>query len=456
VIGGITNLFAVRLIYNGTSYLAFKSALGGGKYKISKTIDAPLLKNGQTQNQTFFWSFEYKNGAVGKQNSSEFSHRLNVLTFNKTTTTNPNDFINITVRNETSQGRINSIIDASFRFWLGSGNVYKNYSIDSSVATASYAFSSNQNNTLNVSAIINVKASNFHERTFYFNKERWSNASTPINLYLQDTGTSIILSITDPGLVPVVDYYVNVYRYYPENNTYVIIEKGKTDAYGQVVARLIEPNTIKYQFEFLDSNNIIKKRTGDMTIACRTTICVLPFVIEDTVDDFARFDNITDFEYSLTFSNITNSFSYLWNDVTGNVIITRLLVKKMSLNGTQIICNSTSTSLSGSLSCNVGSSSASYTAYVYRRAAGKSEVLISILNIKVGDTSEIYGVEGLFWSFILLMTLVGVGIYNPGVGVLLFLGGFVGMGVLGIISFNAPVFFAVLTIGVVFIWAFRS
>ena len=453
------NLFAARLVYNGTSYLGTKTAINSTSYAISRTIDIPLLKIETLQNLSFYWEFEYRNGFVGSQNSTIFSHYVNPLIFTVCNATYPTVFWNFTTYNESNREIINNTFDATFDYWLGAGTVTKNYSLDSSISPTTRNFCGNANNTVhNVSAIINIKSPSFYERTFYFNKEKINNTQTNTDLYLQDAGTAVIVEVTNPGLVAMSGYFVKVYRFYPDINQYKIIERAKTDEFGQFVARVIEPNTIKYQFEFLNSNNKILKRTADITIACRSAYCTIPFVIEDVTDDFARFTNLTDFEYTLSFTNSTKTFTYTWNDITGDSATYRMLVQRLEFNGTSIpSCgNQTSTSSSSSLICNVGSDNHQYRVQAFRMVSGEDEVRIAIINVEVNDTAGIFGIEGLFWAFILLFTLIAVGSFNPSLGVILYTVGFIALGVLGIISAPIPVYFATLTLGIVFLWAIRS
>ena len=451
------NLFAAKLIYNGTSYLAEKTSLGSDMYSLKRTIDIPLLSGG-TQNITFFWNFEYSNGISTTQNTSTKSHNVTQLIFGLFSPTLSTAFVNFTIYNETSRTIINSELDGAFNYWLGSGIIKKNYSLDSSSEVASYSFGLNVNKTIYINSIIRIQSSeNFTERTFYFNKETYINTTTNQKLYLLDnSGRNIIIQARNSGLVPLVGYYSKIYRYYPSDNTYIIVERLKTDEYGQFVARLIEPNTVKYQFEFLDSDNNIQKRTGDMTIACRATICVIPFVIEDTISDIERFQNLTNYDWSLDFNNNTNIFTFTWNDVSGISATNWLKVERNLWNGTSIICNITSTAISGSMICNVGNSEASYNAQAFRKVGSGEWRRISVLSAKVGTTYQTFGEEGLIWSFFLLMIMISVGYWYPPVGIILYLFGIILLSILNIIYLNPAIIIAELVIGVALIFAFSG
>jgi len=449
------NLFSASLNYNGTRYLGSIINLGGDTYRVSRTIDIPLLKNPYAgANKTFLWEIEYRNGFEGNQTTAVQSHLVKPLVFTNCNATYPNHFVNFTVYNETSRSLINTLMDATFTFWKGSGTIMKNYSINSAIVQTNYTFCSNQNETINVSAIIEINAPFFKQRTFNFNKVRYNNITTEVNLFLLDIGSNIITETTDAGLAALEGVFLNIYRYYPEINKYLIVERLISDEFGQSAARLVE-RTVAYQFEFKDANNKLLKRTNDLNIICRTTICVVQSVIEDTTQDFDRFINLTDFTGTLDFNNNTNIFTYTWNDATGDSINNVLLVKRTSLNSSEIVCNVSSVLSSGSLICAVGDSKSSYSAQAFRIFDGEQR-RIFVLSVRVGDDFGTFGREGLIWVFLILFTLIGVGSFSPSIGSLLYLIGFTMFGIMGLISFNITILFANIVICVLFIWAFET
>jgi len=452
-----SNILAT-LIYNGTSYTSTKST-DTGTITFSKYLDIPLLTPGVTsEKKQFYWQLALTNATgTSYDNSSFINQTVSLFNFTKCTgTLNSPVNINFTIYNETSRNNITAELDGTFIYWMGTGNIKKNYSYDSSASWINYSFCSNTNNSFKVDSTLKVKADYFYEKMFHFNNQIYNNRTTHTKLFLLDQGSSIIVQVRDSGLVPLDGYSVRIYRYYPEDNSYEIIERAKTDEYGQFVARLIEPNTEKYQFEFLNPSNVVVKRTGDMTIACRTTICVLPFIIEDTTDDFERFENLTEYDWSFEFSETTNTFTFTWADVSGVSAYNRLEVMRYLWNGTTLVCNTTSVLESGSLTCAVGNTSASYQAQVYRKVSGEIEKRIAYLSIKVGEEFRTFGREGLFWSFILLMTMIAIGYYIPPIGILLYTVGIILLWTTKIIYVNPAILISQLVIGIIFIWAFST
>jgi len=455
----ISNIVSITgsLIHNGSSYPAKATNLGSGKYSLSRVLDMPLVN--RDLNVSFHWKLDITDSTgTSTQNSTIRTQNINNTQFVLCNASITTTAVNFTVYNETNRTPISSTFAGTFNWYLGNGTVVENSSYSSSTNTYNnHTFCINVNKTFNTDSLITIDNAIYNKRTYSFNNILYSNVSKETHLFLNDAGTIVILEVKDAGLTPLQGYFIEVYRYYPGTNKYELVESHETDIYGQGVGRLIE-NDVKYNFIIKDENNVIKKETEILSVACRSTslTCVLPFVIEDTTDYTERFFNQTDFEWDFTFSNDTNRFTFTWNDLTGDFATNRLFVQRRLFNGTTTVCNITSSATFGSLICDVGDSKARYVAQVFRDLLGHSEDRIAVINTNVGEIFGTFGKEGLMWGFILLFTLVGVGAFNPSVAVTLYFVGLIGLGSLGIISFASPIFWANLAIGVVFVWAFRS
>jgi len=295
---------------------------------------------------------------------------------------------------------------------------------------------------------------------YNFNKEKFSNNLTEQALFLIDQGTNVIIQVRDSGLKALQGYTVEIERFHPGLDKWELIKSGETDVYGQVVARLIE-NTVKYRFIIRDLDNNIVKETGDMTIACRAAICVLPFVVEEEEGFLEQFEEEEDTDWTLKFDKDTNIYTFSWTDISGKDLTYRLFVERLLWNETTKVCNKTSTTTFGSLTCNVGSTNASYMAKVYRTIPGSApkETKLGMLAAKVGDIFDVFGYkgkEGLLWSFILLMTMITIGYWYPPAGVGLYLFGVIILGTIGILHVSPTILVAQMVIGIIFIWAFRG
>ena len=438
------------LVYNDSFYAGVHSC-SGGLCQIEREIDIPLLdtQSLSSENNTFYWQITLF-GAFGTftTNTTSYEQNASNIIFTGDDTGNAKS-VNFTIHNETTLGLMNADFKATFSYYLGNGTVQEKNNYSSSGARG-YPFYINHNLTFITTSQIEIK-NGTNERKYYLLKELYTNTTTIHPLYIPDvTVSNIIIEVKDQGLIPKADVLVNISRFYPGINQYKMIESQITDEFGQILAKLVEYNA-KYRFAFYDLDNTLLKISEGITITCRSAYCIIPFVIEEITDEFERFENLTTYSYTFSFDNTTNIFTFSWDDQRGELATTRLEVTRYLLNGSAIVCNTSSTSILSTLTCDVGSQRASYKAQVFR-SVNNERKRISLLNIKVADPASTFGVEGLLWVFLLLFTCIGIGAFNPSVGAGLYGAGFVIMGVVGIISMPVPVFFANTLLVILFIW----
>jgi len=448
-----------NLNYNGTVYSANVTTISATQYALDTVIDINLLEDnsGQPQNKTWFFDFTYLEEGTSKvsANTTTRSHIVNATEFTQCDATYKTGAVDVTLNFEENQSRTDGNFEAAFNFWLGDGNIKKSNSTDlSSGEIFNYCILPNA--TYKVDASIDISKLNFEDRHYDFrNKEFNADNITLANLFFVNTSASnVIVEVKDQGLIPLEGILVEIDRFYPRDNNYTLVESQLTDDYGQFVAKLIE-NDVKYRFKFFNQENTLIKITQDISIACKSSICILPFIIEEEATDFQEFQNLTTYTSLLSFDNETNIFTFTWDDNRGESSSHRLLVQRILINGTIDVCDTTQAVQDGIMTCAVGSSKSSYRASAFRILNGK-ERRIAILNIKVGEIYGMFGVEGLFWVFLLLMTCIGIFSFAPQLASVVYMVIFTAFGILGIISATIPVYIATYVICIIFIWAFRS
>jgi len=454
------DIVSANLVYNGSIYPGIIKSISSTKYNIKRTLDIPLITTSDSQNKSWYWAITYLDGAVKiSSTTNSISHNVNLTLFDKCgASIDEYIVVNYTIYeegNESAKKVSTTRFDASFDYYLGSGSVMKtNYSNNESLSD-SFRYCSNTNLTLKVNPSISLSATGYSNRRYDIIKELYNNLTSEISLFMinNTVSSSIIVEVKDSGFIPIVGYNVKIFRYYPETNEYKFVESHITDNNGQFPAKLVQ-NDIKYKFEFYNGDGVLKKTKNDVFILCKASICVIPFVLEEDSTDFDYFDDLTDYSYSLTFSNSSNTFSFAWVDNRGENQIHRLEVVRYNSSGLTIVCNKSSANNNDILSCAVGSSKAEYKSQVFRRV-DSIERRIALLWARVGQIFSTFGKEGLFWMFILLFTLVGIGSFSPVVGIALYLVGFFTMGMLGIFSMPYLVLISTMLIGGIIIYIIR-
>ncbi len=457
----VTNI-GVFLVYNGTNYAADHSC-SAGLCDIERMIDIPLVTGDQAfENKTFYWQITLFGSFGTASASTEISqHNVSDIIFTSLSPGNA-ESVNFSISNESDLNLINADFDSTFDFWMGSGTVKDSYNYSGSGANY-YEFYINQNETFIVDSFIDLE--NGTKRSYQFTGDLFTNETItrPLFLPFSDAST-IIIDVKDQGLIPLQDITVNVSRFYPSLGVYLQVESGITDEFGQIVTKLVEDDT-KYKFLFYDSNSTLLKTSELISITCRSTICIIPFIIEREYLYFEKYSNLELFSCDLSYSNVTNLFTYSWDDQREELATQRLEVKMANFSQSTILCNSTSTAIVSSMTCDTGGFTASYVAQAFRQSNSGVErrVICDLsdetnmpLNVVLGGSYATYGLEGLFWVFILLFSAIGVGVYDPKVGAILYGSGFIFFGIAGIIAFGLPVFFANTLLVALFIWAVRT
>lgn len=449
----VVNVFGI-LEYNGTDFATSSSVILGTSANLTVTIDIPIVNT--QQNRSFFWRITTitDDGNVSQQNSSTNNQTVFPSLLDDCSS-QPFTTVNYTIFREDTRTHMSSPLEISFEWFLGGGSVVKNASFDDATEVNHLFCMNAQNETYFTTARMDTEVSGFQDQQYDFLLERYTNITTHqlLGMVNESASSDIIIKVRDTGSQPLFGWMVQIFKFYPELNEHLLVGSRITDSFGQFEESLIERN-VRYRFEFYDTTRRLRQEENGI-VTCELSFCFIEFVIEDILDIFDIYGDIEGYERSLDFINSSSSFLFSWSDSTGNSPTHRLLVQRIALNQTFIVCNSTSTSIVGSLSCPVGNQSASYIAQGFRKV-GNEENRVVLLTIRIADISITIGIEGFFWSFLLTMTLLGVGAWNPPVGIGLYLAGFVLLGGFGIFHMPPELFFSGLVIGILFIWALKS
>jgi len=439
--------------YNGTSYLASTSDTGDTRV-YSKNLEIPVVNS--PQNHSFYWIISMTDADGYAQINSTFQNQtVNPSNFSYCTSGNP--AVNFSIKDGKTKALLSSNdFDINIKWKLNdSSTVFKSNSLSLS-DLSNYTFCINTNKTFFTELAITLSSSGYATRNFFFDTQ-YINITTEQTLYLLNSSDArdIIVIVKDAGLTPLEDYRIKIYRYYESTGVYELVESDKTDVFGQIVASL-EENDVKYKFEFYDPSNTLVKTLPNVIVACRSTICIQQFIIEDTTNPFGYEVGEDEYSWTFSFDNNTNIFTFSWVDNKDLSSVHRLEVTRNSLlNGTTYVCNTTSTLDSGVLSCSVGSDRNSYTASAFRTSGG-TEKRVDLLRTEVGNLSATFGLEGLFWSLILLMVMAFVGIYYPPVGIILYMVGIFMLGLFDLVYIPPALIIAEIVLGVLFILSFKT
>jgi hypothetical protein len=407
-----------RLYYNGTPYtISFNPSISN--YNLARNITIPKVSS--PLNVSLKWEYI-----------------INGLSFN---TTNFNQTIikagNISINNICPSGYYPSLnfsfvvesnltipvnASASYNVVYGISSTYQNLStINGNISNIAnfYLCINNSQSEFYVSyGEIQYTLDGFAPRRFYiFPNTRITNTTTNNYLYLLDSSSATDVQFTaeTTTLVPYNNGYIGLMRWYPNLNSYNVVEIGKTDDKGQTVLKL-KLTDVDYRVAVYDSTGSLVKLFNPFRMVCSTTPCTYTLFIDLSDLDFTTYMNI---ESNLSYNSITKVFTYIYNDPSQDTTLMNMTVYQDTGIASTPICSSSSTSFTGILSCDVSSYTGNLRAVVYRSASpaalmAKLEVTIKTMfsDVEGGKTM------GLIFTIALALIMGFIGIFNPLVAII--------------------------------------
>jgi hypothetical protein len=115
-----------------------------------------------------------------------------------------------------------------------------------------------------------------------------------------------------------------------------------------------------------------------------------------------------------TYSNDTGLLNVTWNDGTGETNSVRVLVYKDTVTGQIDICDQSTSSSSGTVSCNVSQYEGDVIVKIYSPSSDTLPFLFSYITIDTLAIADYLDVGSYaFMSFILVLLFVGIGAVSP-------------------------------------------
>jgi len=177
-------------------------------------------------------------------------------------------------------------------------------------------------------------------------------------------------------------------------------------------------------------------------------------ISEGTLGDL--YDKLGNIERSLIYDPGTNQIVGTWADLTGSVTNTCLVVTQQNFGNMETVCNTCSTSASGTLLCNVNATQGTLRAYLKNNINPSSS--ISLLVELEDQLPGLLGETGPLVTFLLLVTvaIVGAVMFSIPVGVIIFSLGTMITKQIGFHSLGWDIIIGIVIIGGIIAWATRD
>jgi len=406
-----------RLYYGASSYPGTASC-NGGTCSISRTIDLPLNTNA-TQLNSFYWNLALYDGSTSYNlNTTTVTQNVSRIYLEKCAGAYTTQTLNFTAWNEDDYTRIDRFdFKGAFDTWLGSGTVKRNQSYDLTNVTGVTLCISPTNLTYYSDAQIEYsKNSTWVTRDYHFENKSLTNVSEDIRLILLKaaSSTSFIIKVQDQYLNPVEDALVYIYRFYPGEGVFRVVQIAKTDQDGKTVG-FYEVETVDYK-HVITLDGVTKLTTDPQKIVPESIPYTLTFTIGETgVIPWVPYLPDDEIVTGLTFNSTTEVVTFTWIDEQEETTVTsgRLYVFQYSNTTNQTICSSSLGFSSGTLTCNVSGESGTFYAYGYLNNEIVDRIMFVIITAR-----EIMGDEGLLIALFIIMVAGFAFIWNPTAGII--------------------------------------
>ena len=443
--------------YNGSRYSSTVTNPSTGVYVADNSLEVPLAEtNG---NKSFWWEFTFtlNDGSVMKQNTSSYNQtveRTYLVLCNSTFNT---PFINFTTRSaENPFPIINSTFKSAWSWYLNgsSGTVSRTTSFeDVTEKNSTFKFCMSPNQSYIVDSQIEVDGALYSQNNYFLDNAVLNNNSvSEISIYLLNSSKATLttLKVRDGVQNPIEDVIIQIQLYDVGTDKFYTVGMAKTSFSGEDIAYLNWYDSL-YKFILIKDGSVIK-------VANSSKISSTPQIFEILGTSTFSFDKFRDFQYSLTFNNVTNNFVLTFTKPSGLVEQGCLRVTKRSaINDTELalICE---TSTSATLYYNIGNSNGTYIATFY--ATGSWDLINWIsINRGSGFSEEIYDLIGkddaAAYAFLLSGIIITLFAITPVLAILAGILAIIVSAALGFTVIDYTIFAGISIVGVILIWILK-
>jgi hypothetical protein len=401
--------------YNNTQYVGQFTQIGN-YYYITSTITLPFSST--QQNKSFYWNISISDSTYVRTPTQ--TQTVNALAIDNCTTNN-NTIFNFT------------ILDEEFLFLMNHTSVEYSFNIYDNTRT-NILMTENRTVTTNPTRLClsnpltNVTSFSLDGTLKYYGNSSYAiryynilnftlmNSTTPVNTFLYLVNNSIslpfLLTFRDSGLALAPNILVKVNRQYLATNNYRTVEIPKTDTGGQTILNLVR-NDVIYNIMMVNSSGSIVASFSNVVAFCQDfTIgsCTLDLSTPGTSSQSYNYNASVGISYAISYSNASKLISLAFNSLNSSVMQVRMVTRTENQFQNQTICDSSLTTTSGSLSCNISSAVATNQYFfvdVY--ANGKYIETYSLnANSSLSTDGPAFGTGGLFIAalFLLLITML--------------------------------------------------
>lgn len=405
--------YDVKLVLeNGTKYGTIKSYDGDYAIYTADFAIPPFLNYSSfTYLENYYFSaYYYLNGTTDTNVFFTNVTKLNVSPSINLTCTDTGLYIES--HDEDTGLLVNITVELDIQYWWGSGGLGG----DEEFIQYNYEFPYDKKLKLceweNYTYNVYVKYTDLLNQTQRWYMRRYSNEL--ISMYSasnRDDYSLLKVTVRDKRDYSLMEnVYVSLERWYVGEGIWRTVQIDRSDDYG-ATAFYVHEETTDYRLVFRDENNSIYDRTSQMKFYCTAGDCEITYLIDPTIFQ----EDYPDVEVSVSYNNDTSFLTVLWEVPTGYNINLYTDVIKETFTGSLDICNEASYGSAGVQTCDL----TGHTGTVF---VGVHSDYDDLNNYHYSEylelsSSKLHTViprfEGALWTFGIMVTIIGFGLFSP-------------------------------------------
>lgn len=268
---------------------------------------------------------------------------------------------------------------------------------------------------------------------FYVRNGTYTNTTTNYVLYSPNNASTAAYSDLKLTTRYVTDYkyFKNVYavlqRRYIDSGAWRSVQWDKSGDYGLIYFDVKE-QSVDYRILFYDENNTVLKQTDALKFVCTAGVCELTQLLDPAAGASSSADVTTNY----SFNNATGMLSVSWTGSSSASSTVRLSVVKQTTRAETDICTQTQTGNAGVFACNTTGFSGTLYLKVDANGEPAASGFVEVARPRLANFMS-RGLQVLV-TLLIMLTIVGFGLFSPFALVLSTLAGLIVVFWLGIFS----------------------
>jgi hypothetical protein len=372
-----------NLWYNGIKYPA--TIIQNGNELIETTsINIPLVTS-SVETKTFLFEINLVGvGVTSNINSSTYSQNVSKSTLMVISNTCPAGLsigANLTMQDEENLTRLNYDVNWNIAYSFGgTANITLYGSLNNTDQTLICINTTENPQWTIMDGQIFYSKSGWSSRRFYiYDKQVLTNNTLNITLYdlLSTLQTSFQLSVESTSLQTYNNKYVSLIRWYPNTNSYNVVDMGKTDDTGSTIIH-VKTEDVDYRFGVYERNGTLIKMFNPIRMICTVAPCTYTLKISPSDIDYT---SLYDIQYTFDFNETSGIFTFIYNDASQRTSTMNITAYKSNGITDYSICSNIITGYSGAITCNASGYTGIITAKITRVASPPVTIITKIVQI---------------------------------------------------------------------------